>query len=295
MRLTLWSLFYLLLTVVLWIFEEFDPSRSDVSAILTYSPHFFYLLPLVLLGYGAFRRKNWAALDVQALCWIFVLVYLMNFNIPLPQDCSGKTFRLFTYSTTSGKISPFALQDTLNVHDPEVVLLQDTGSNQRIYASMLQKVGWQVVQHQGLITASRFAVVRQFALPEALITDVRIGGRAVRVVNVQLPPVNKPLSFKEDARMHQQAMLKILSQSKDKYTLLAGNFNALPRGLWAQPLRKQFDEAIGLGLGYTFPAFLPVERKSQVWYNSGLCHTQHEVLPERGSDHRAVQVLLNVN
>ncbi|GGJ18284.1 hypothetical protein GCM10008938_00530 [Deinococcus roseus] len=294
-RLTVWSFFYLLLVIGIWGLEEHNPSNTAAVAALTYSPHFFWLIPLFLLMYPAFRKKNWAALDVQALTLILVLVFLMNLHIPQPQDCAGKGFDLLSYSTQRGSVSVFVLQEILNVHHPEVVALQDTGPATSSYVTALKKSGWQVTSQGGLITLSKHPILHSQGVLGALITDMRIQNKKVRIINVHLPEVRQPLTLQEDAHRHQQTLQGILSHALASNTILVGNFNAVPHGLWVKPLRKHFQEAMGLGFGYTYPTFMPVERKDQVWYNTGLCLLQHQVLPERGSDHRAVEIKLNVN
>ena len=295
-RLLLTSLLYLLLVIGIWVLEEYETSNLGITVALTYSPHFFWLLPLSLLMYSALRRKNWAALDVQALALIFVLVVLMNLRIPTPQTCPGQGFDLLSYSTQQGQVSGFLLQNILTVHHPDVVLLQDTGSTTSSYLSVLRRAGWNAAEHQGLITLSRFPVQKQPKLSgkHVLVSDVKMNGRQIRIINVLLPEVRHPLHFQQEARRHQGVMKQILALSSGKNTVIAGNFNAVPHGLWIKPLREDHREAMGLGFGYTYPTFLPVERRDQVWYSTGLCHQQHQVLAERGSDHRAIQVKLGV-
>ncbi|MFC5597943.1 endonuclease/exonuclease/phosphatase family protein [Deinococcus cellulosilyticus] len=296
MRLLLTSLLYLLLVIGIWVLEEYEESHLGITVALTYSPHFFWLIPLFLLMHSAFRKKNWAALDVQALTLIFVMVALMNLRIPTPQECTGHPLALMSYSTHQGQVSAFVLQNILTVHQPEVVLLQDTAPSTSMYISSLKRSGWFTAEHQGLITLSRYPLKKQQGLSSvhALVTDLQLQRRTVRIINVLLPEVRDPLKFQLQARTHQGVLKQILGLAS-RNTVIAGNFNAVPHGLWVKPLRARYSEAMGLGFGYTYPTFLPVERRDQVWYSGGLCHQKHEVLPERGSDHRAIQVKLSVN
>lgn len=282
--------------------------RNGATALLTYFPqHGFGALPfLLLLLCLKARARRLAWLNGASLAfWMFAL---LGFQLPSLRFDHPKTLRILTYNVLGGHANASQIARDVRNQKPDIVCLQESqgGFGARVAA---QFPGWTQKSAGDVTTFSRFPLVSsdvhaQLGRRRLLETVWQTPQGKVRVltVHISMQPRGKATNSssklkriltenraKAMARMEQLTDIERLPNN-GMPTLLCGDFNTPPRGLFYRGLARNWKDAFaqsGFGLGQTYPAAMPLLRIDYVWMR-GLGSRSARVVDAGGSDHRAL-------
>lgn len=275
------------------------------------------LLLLVPLLFEALSRKQWLRASGWSLCVLWLLHWSgWTWNAPsqVPTTLNLLSLNADFASAPAERVAALARRE-----GADIVVLQEALDRERqgkAYRQALQAAfpNWYFAQHDELVTLSRWPIVGSAPVtfprsPHALLwTRIEVGGRNINLYNVHLP-TNGVLASESDQRLGRtlpQRVAKRLSVRRDFLSLtahelkrqrdaviLAGDFNASPRGELAQRLPSlglsdSFAEA-GRGFGFTHAAQLGHSRIDFVWTRE-MRAVGAATLPDRLSDHRPLLV-----
>lgn len=302
---------YLAVILSVWGLGEWVGERTVPTLLLAYAPPALLLLPLPLLALAALWQR--AARLPVLLALLAGLGYAgLRLNAPVTPQAGDLT--LLTYNIARGTHgSAERLAEQIQAQNADIIALQETnGWDAEFTPTLLAKLPEYAVARTGkggeLLTLSRLPIVdsREVQLPETsrrlLFTTLRMAdGGEFTVVNVHFSTVMVSGVLKGQViptRNRRQLQLqRLLAETADMPRVIAaGDFNTPPRGQVYRALQAEFANAwdkAGLGLGYSFPAPLPVLRIDHV-FARGLRPVEAEVLAAGGSDHRGLRVRLRL-
>lgn len=292
--------------VLLWLLQNSVGERSGATALLTYLPqHGFGVLPMgLLLGCLRRRQKPLAILNgVSLLFWLFAL---LGFQLPSGQSNASPTLRIVSYNVLGGKSDAARIARDIQLQQPDIACLQESqnGFGARVAAHF---PGWTQRSSGDVTTISRFPMVSMHVHPQLgrrrlLETVWQTPQGLVRVhnVHISMQPRERVVASssglvriftsnraKAMARLEQLPDLERLPR-EGMPTLLCGDFNTPPRGLFYRALGHGWNDAFaqsGFGLGQSWPSVFPLLRIDYVWMR-GL-HSRRSWVAEAGeSDHR---------
>ncbi|MPY67372.1 hypothetical protein F8S09_11850 [Deinococcus sp. SDU3-2] len=293
---------YLLTVALVWALGEWVGERTLPTLLLAYAPPLLWLLPAPLvLGWTLWRRQGVAV----ALAGTLLAAGGAGLLHWRPQ--TDGTLRVVTFNVAQGLHgSPDEIAAALRAADADLLLLQETNFVRPGFREALldRLPGYAVRAGYEVTTLSRLPVLSatNHAAPGSrrtfLETRVRWRGQEVRVLNVHLGTVLVSSALRgdfdrvrqtRDVRAAQVARLSALAGEVPGPLVLGGDLNTPPRGLAYRELRQAFGpgahDLAGRGPGWTFPGlFLRIDHLMA----RGLTPTRSWVLPESGSDHRAL-------
>ncbi len=313
------------LLFALWIAENLGAERFGVTALLLYLPqHGWGLLPLWLLLWALRRRQfRLAALNAAFLLFWTQSLLGFQFRAPFPRSENPKTLRLMTYNIERGLGGIGAVEDAIRAQNPDIVCLQESQGRykNRDFAAgenlAARFPGWNSAQAGDVMTLSRWPLLSQQDYPlrgtrRLLETVYQTPKGSLRVLNVHVAtsfageryPTHNPLDRawqivreaqpKAQTRMEQIRPIQAASTlgSSMVPTLMAGDFNSPPRGLFYGAISRGCDDAWqngGRGTGHTFPSNFPVLPIDHVLTQN--VSIRRAFVPDvRASDHRPLLV-----
>lgn len=293
---------YLLTVALIWALGEWVGERTVPTLLLAYAPPLLWLLPAPLvLGWTLWRRRG------VAVALAGTLLAAGGAGLPHWRSQADGTLRVVTFNVAQGlRGSPDEIAAALRAADADLLLLQETNPVRPGFreALLAQLPGYEVRTGYEVTTLSRLPILAStnHAAPGTrrtfLETRVRWRGQEVRVLNVHLGTVLVSSVLRgdfdrvrqtRDVRAAQVARLSAIADEAPGPLLLGGDLNTPPRGLAYRELRRSAGpdahDLAGRGPGWTFPGlFLRIDHLMA----RGLTPTRTRVLPESGSDHRAL-------
>ncbi|MCP2014111.1 vancomycin resistance protein VanJ [Deinococcus sp. HSC-46F16] len=293
---------YLLTVALIWALGEWVGERTVPTLLLAYAPPLLWLLPAPLvLGWTLWRRRGVAV----ALAGTLLAAGGAGLLHWRPQ--TDGPLRVVTFNVAQGlRGSPDEIAAALRAADADLLLLQETNFVRPGFreALLARLPGYAVRTGYEVTTLSRLPVLSatNHAAPGTrrtfLETRVRWRGQEVRVLNVHLGTVLVSsvrrgdfdrVRQTRDVRTAQVSRLSAIAGKGTGPLLLGGDLNTPPRGLAYQELRRSVGpdahDLVGRGPGWTFPGlWLRIDHLMA----QGLTPTRTRVLPESGSDHRAL-------
>ena len=184
----------------------------------------------------------------------------------------------------------------LAARDPDVIALEDLDStSRRTVAAVLQAH----YPHSAVVGTvgvwSKYAITDEKALglglggDRALWVNLDTPGAPTRLYAVHLASV-RPGDYQQRDEMLGQ-LATTLGQDKSSRIVVIGDFNTATTDREFAPLLGELTEASDseLGLGFTWPAAFPIARLDHALVR-GITTVSSSVLPDNGSDHRAILV-----
>ncbi|MDO4246567.1 MAG: endonuclease/exonuclease/phosphatase family protein [Deinococcus sp.] len=289
-----------------------------VSVLDLVPPH-LWLLPVLWLTWRAVRQRHWGKVGGLLLCAL-ALVHLGGWVWnKAPLETSAPALRLLTLNADFASAPAARVATLARREGATVVLLQEALNRERAGDTYRREVeaafpGWHFAQHDELLTLSRWPIEAATPVffphsPHALLlTRLKVQRQVVEVYNIHLA-TNGVLPSASDRRLRRTLRQRVERRLKVRQdflaltteqvahsagpVVLAGDFNASPRGELAAGLRalglSDSFAVAGRGFGFTHAARFGHSRIDYVW-ERGLRVTAVRTLPEPLSDHRAVLV-----
>lgn len=313
-----WSLLFILLACGWWWVTRTHAGSWWWAAVLNVIPPQVLLPWPLLLAWWAHRAKKRGWVGLNLLAAAVFTVSVVGLVLPRAErPAAGVPLTFLSLNTNFASTDPERLAQVALREGVQLITLQeaiDPQGRTDEYAARLQAAfpGWSMARYDELVTLSKTPILefRSVAFPRSahavLLTDVRVGGQVVRVVNAHLaaPKILASASDRERGRNLPERMTLTLEIRRDFQKvagqllrrdgtplLLAGDLNAPPRGgVWYQlrslGLRDAFMQS-GRGFGFTHHALFGHSRIDYVWLR-GLKANRTRTLGDVLSDHRAV-------
>lgn len=315
-----WSLLFLAVAFGWWwVTRTHAGSWWWAAALNVVPPQVLLPWPIFLVWQAArAKKRGWVLLNVLASAVFTVSVVGLLLPRAEPQP-AGVPLTLLTLNTNFASTNPEQLAQVAVREGVQVITLQESLNRQfqaGAYEAQVRAAfpGWNVARHDELLTLSKLPILgtKVVTFPNSLhavlVTEVRVQGQAIRVVNAHLaaPKLLPSASDRAMGRNLQQRMEFTLAIRRDFQKvagglirenplplLIAGDLNAPPRGgVWYQlrslGLRDAFLQA-GKGFGFTHHALFGHSRIDYVWLR-GAKAEEARPLRDLLSDHRALLV-----
>lgn len=272
----------------LYVADTFIAERGWFTALLTYAPQALFAVPTFILLVWSWARRNRLVLALNGVAGLFVVSFLLGFNLPLDRGArgSGTCARLMTYNIRHGEAGALEIAGEIEKQSPDVVCLQeaDTGgrSGHDPFAEVRCRLPrtWSSVRVGELAVFSKYPirshrVLRSEGLPwwPVLSARIEIGGRSLTILTAHLGDISPASVLRPSGldylrgrlavRRSQADLLMRLVGSVRRPVFVMGDFNTPPRGdIYREMASKLQDSfhAAGWGLGYTFRTNLPLWR-----------------------------------
>lgn len=234
---------YLALVVALTLLNRLGTDRWWVTAFNLYLPQAIWAVPGVLLAIVVFRvARRWAWLPLIGALW--VLGPIMGFCWPLGasgSDAAGLPLRVLTWNVkyrTQNELAHIALRYDLELHNPDLVCLQEAGGALEGTLGGYFKKGWTVRTYGEFVVASRFPL-RELEIRHGAVD----GGREYRFVRAEVLVGHTPVVVYDVHLESPRTGLDALTQSRREPRLLPGGARQLEQNMGrrvnqAQVLRK---------------------------------------------------------
>jgi len=276
------------------------------------------LLVAVLLVVLALRRSAFHLLPLPGLALLFLLwetgssIGLSPFADPAPENA------LEIYSQNIGSQPPSAFADWLVEHPVDLLLLQEVYSGHRAaWARLADDLGYQMLFQPlredagmgGLILSrlplTRLAPVsaptwgrktRYFARARIEYRGQPIEIYTVHLESLPLVEGTRVLFGSSQLRRIQAELLARVIAATSVPVIVAGDLNATPLYPSTRPLRRRLTDAwteAGFGMGFTYPAALPLSRIDAL-LQRGLRTATATVVRLSDSDHRGLHLALTL-
>jgi vancomycin resistance protein VanJ len=305
------------LTLCLWYLAEFVAEHTVLTTLFAYAPPLLLALPTVLLLLFTLILRDKLALLVNLASGLFVLFVALGFAVPLgPTPApSAPHLRLMTYNIEHGEEGLGKLVKQIRLENPDVLCCQEcngynqysdplpvlevslpdyhfTRADETVIATRLPSHGEETIP---LLTADGRVLVK---------TEVEVQGKAVTILSAHLMTAASPQSLAKHngsipdylrltAHVRGEQVERILTTVNgiSTPTILCGDFNTPPRGIYYRRLTEYFTDAFatrGFGFGWTFPSNAPCLSIDHIFTRQG-AHTIRVFVPvTQASDHRPV-------
>lgn len=310
---------YVAVVAAIGLIYALGPERLAWGGVTLFLPHFFLIVPgLLLLPLVLWRLRRLTWLLAAAL--LFIGGPLMGLSWGSQQTREGTPLRLMTYNVQlwQRRNVPAIVREILDA-DPDVLSLQDArGVRDTPLAPYLKR------RHVAMF--GQYVFVSKFPIVETSVGDISydgethtylraridVGGRHVSIFNAHLvtprdalSPLRSPALWRhaisemrqnQSQRMRQASQLVADSQEISGPLVIAGDFNAPPASLVTRMLTDRgFVDAFsaaGRGYGYTFGHTLlvgrPFLRLDRILASRHLVPVRAWAGGASGSDHRPV-------
>ena len=303
--------------IFIWLLQNFIGERTGLTALLTYFPqHGFGVLSIILLVCALYMRRI-QILALNAASFLLFAFGLLGFQLPSLALGNQKTVRVMTYNVRGVFSSSDKIASDIRAQNPDVVCLQETshGFGEAVAAHFS---GWHSESAGDVTTFSRYPLLSSEVWPfkgtrRIVETRWQTPNGPLRVLNVHVST-----SFRGDnhsrvkgrfdrysrlinearpaamVRLQQIPYLEDASnetERKTEPTIMCGDFNTPPRGLFYKELKRNWHEAFaqsGFGIGATYPTHRPLLRIDYVWMKNGVQSKRTFVPDVNGSDHLPV-------
>ena len=269
------------------------PNVSGLGSLVDSGVPFLGLgIPVLALA-ALLRRSRLALLAVL----VPLLVWAGLFGTAwLPSGAGGTVaLRVASQNLRIGNPDPVATVTALATTDPDLIGLQEVGGDiQGAAAAALRD------RYPYQATESTVALWSRFPIREYVGVDTGLGwNRALRAVveapqgDVVVYVVHLGSARAGDTATRDRtvgALAATLRQDAAQRLIVLGDLNTASTDRVISPLTDLLGDAqadVGLGLGFTWPAALPVTRPDHVLYR-GLTAASADVVRTPASDHRAV-------
>jgi endonuclease/exonuclease/phosphatase (EEP) superfamily protein YafD len=266
----------------------------------------FLVIPLGV-ALLALRRWGWLA----SACALVALAFVPEF-VPMPpgraEPIAGRTLRVMSVNLLAGNDDAGAVRAQIEAESPDVLLLQEYTPRWRTALEPLLGADY---PHRtdalrddcfGMAVWSKRPIRREGPLElgagtvPQMRTVLEHEGREIAIYSVHLiPPMPRLGSIRE--QRHQLADLLRSLRDESLPAIVAGDFNATPRGPYMARLRdiglREAHALAGSGRGATWrghglAGVLPPIRLDQIYLGADLTCSAARVLGPNGSDHRPV-------
>ncbi len=309
--------------LVAWALEQHVAERNWMTAVLTYMPQAPLVLPTALLVLLALFARRWYVFAPVVLAVGLALGYFLGLQVHQEVEPAGQpTVSLMTWNIHRGQAGLDAIVERIASAYPEIICLQearDFGERDSLRQKLARELPeYCFVRWDMLVIGARLPLLAPREIPlletgprsEALAATIQVDNQPVTVICAHLVTANAPIEaaqrgtplrsrFKKQLGLRQR---QVDSLEQYVHTLagpwvMAGDFNTPPRGLIWQRLATLGNDSfqqVGFGLGYTFPAELPVMTIDHVLASSEVRPLKARVLPTTSSDHLPVFVKLEI-
>jgi vancomycin resistance protein VanJ len=271
-------------------------------------PQPVFLLPTLLLIFFAWRRQSKRLVCANSFIFVVMLLLLGEYSASRPAlSQTTDPIRVLSYNIRYGSGGVEALAQVIKSQNADIICLQEVIAKDEWPDPLpqLQKhfPGYHIARYGQLVTLSRFPIIKSqsHSLPRRdgcgfLETQLKAFGSELFVYNAHfINPIDGklrewPRQIPKRARIRkdQLALLKRLVAGRTHY-LAAGDFNTPPRGALNRALLGVGQDAYAqsaVGLGYTFPAALPLMRIDRIFSSFSLEARRSSVVATSVSDHR---------
>lgn len=322
--LRVWSLLFVVVGLAWWWVTHTRAGSWWWAALLNLIPAQVLLLWPLLLLVQAWRAKKGGWVVLNLLSIVVGAVALAGFEVPRARPAlTGTPLTVLTLNANFAQTPPEALAEVALREGAQVVTLQEALNKNREGKEFESRIraafpGWNVVRHDELLTLTRLPLLQKQVLEfpgsphSVLLTEVRVEGQNVTVINAHLPTlaVRPSSSDRErrrtlaqrlertlEIRREFQGLMGRLVRQRKEPLVLAGDLNAPARGGVTYQLRSvgwedAFAQA-GVGFGFTHHAMLGHSRIDYVWLRSAQAERAY-ALRDLLSDHRALVVRLRL-
>ena len=279
--------------------------------LFRYAPPILFVLLWLAVSILDFVANGKKALPASLVSGVLVLLFFLNISLPWQRVSGEADLVAVSYNIQAGLGGPEKVANFLREQKADVLCLQEARPpvvNPDVDpAPILAKELNDYYHARGgvkgeLLTLTRFPIEEQSERvigKWARVLDVTVthNDSPLRILNVHCvmgsPGGLSPSGLEHSARArHEQATkLMEIAREKDVPTILLGDFNTTPNSRAHQILSGELNDNFGragFGLGWTFPARLPLLRIDYVWSRGFDC-TDVRLVSNRLSDHYAVK------
>lgn len=288
------------------------------SMLVLHTPQGPFLLLPILVGLWSWRRSDRPSL------WMSVAAAAVGLHLcapswrgALPRANGERPVRVITFNLQGGLGGSEPIAALLRREHPDLVAFEEasflgdrSADSQRVIEA-LPGFHWYREANQAI--ASRWPITKRWAadfkVPThtwAIFAEVELNGRALLFGSAHLNPIHAdrflsteiaglPDHMRTTGRIRERQATELLHELDKVETstpvILCGDFNGPPRGVVYSTLTQHLQDAFresGAGLGWTIPSSFPVMRIDYVFLSPGSEAVHSQVLPNAGSDHRAV-------
>jgi vancomycin resistance protein VanJ len=286
----------LLTAAVLVAHSAIPDAGGYVSLLETFLPWLWVAIAVLLLAALIIRRSGfaWIGTLIAAAVWLVLFVPTL-----LPHHGTGQaSLRVVSENIDADNRDPQATLDSLLTGGADVVALQELDGRSRPLAEHTLASAYPhsyVVGTIGLWSKTALSEVEPLELGlgwnRALSVLVSTPAGPVRVVEVHMASV-RPGEYRQRDTML-SSLAGVLSEDRDPRAIVVGDFNSASTDREFQQLETTVSESATttFGFGYTWPASFPFARVDHV-LSRGFSTVSSTVLPDNGSDHRAIDVAL---
>ncbi len=317
-RTTIWLITVLcFLLLGLWTAAASRAECTWVTTLVAYMPQQLFAIMPALLLLWAVILKDWRTARWNVAALAYVLVILMQFNIPmhaLMPARDGRPIRIMTLNMHHAHGGIARIVELVEQENPDVICFQEANTGNwrsEVPSELVDALSrYEVAKFRELATFSRYPIVgvgvhrMQERTGRAILeTVLDVNGRGLTVMNVHLSTATEGSLFHRkgslahyvhgavNVRRDQVAkVLDLLSNGRTN-VVVAGDFNTPPRGVFYDWMTEDLADAFqrkGFGYGYTYRSSQPLMRIDYVFVGTGL-DVQSIHVPKRSpSDHRPV-------
>ena len=336
------NILFALTLVISYLSVSINPKYFALPSLFGLAYPYLLLINIILVLIWAMMLKYEALISVVIIAAGFT--HFSNYiKLSRPKGDKTNTFkvlsynvRMFNYLETTNRNSKDKILEFIKTQKPDIICLQEyyepSGYVEKIdafksdlpgkYYSQTKKVGKGGKNFYGIVTFSKFPIIRQGEIEHhgstslSIFTDVLIGKDTFRIYNNHLQ------SFRLKRMQH--SFLEEITQSDDTETLdevknitlslrkafarralqaetvknhiskspypviVAGDFNDTPVSYSYRKIRKGLNDAFvnsGYGAGFTYKGNYPANRIDYILYSKSLISSYFEIIKIKYSDH----------
>ncbi len=304
----------LLLLLVMGLLQLLVAESWWVAQVLCYLPPAPWVASLALVVLAAGRRASPTGRRAAALALMVLAAGFLDAQLPRPRSVPrGVDLRVVTYNVLHATHGFGPLLELIHRTRPDVLCLQEAtpldDHIRDVSAILAELPGWTLYQLGELAILSphplRHTRAHWPTTPDArpiISAELELQGQPVTIFCTHLlnglgpqylrhgwRDLPRLIAWSAPVRAEQLATLLRVAGQTAGPVVLAGDFNAPPRGKLYARLRARYRDAFaeaGWGGGYTFRADAPVVRIDFVWCGPGVGVKRCRPLRHAGSDHR---------
>ena len=249
-----------------------------------------FILGILLSGF--WLDLKWRRYLGVALC----LFVLFQFSL-VPRGASG--FSVVTLNVDSWYGDLGQVDSYLRRASPELCLLQEVWEQRHFRRLLSGTTGYHYLRQDGVKYPELYILsrnpIRRVELPAAvngMAGFTRIGETEVLVVNLHRMRLRDDHHQTLTQSRGQVAVLLKALEAQNGPVIIGGDLNLPPNSLACRQLASRFRDTYqeeGSGLGWTFPAFLPLWRLDYIFVSRGF-GVQYCSSFWAGGDHRGIRV-----
>lgn len=306
---TAWAVLVVSMAVLLLV--SLVGEKSRVTLLILYAPRFPLLIPFAVATACAARPGRRKLLPVAAAAGLVLAVPVLGFELPgRSQQASGTALRLLTYNVYYGRLGADRVLAEIEAAHADVVVLQATSSRTDVLFKQRLSGAGAVSVERDFFLHTRLPL-RDVHVPPLLEADlppqfvrytIDTAKGPIDVYNVHPYSPRNALRWGAhplDTQHREQQVTAIMTDARSRTNpvVIAGDTNLPPLSAIGRRhltgFRDAF-EAVGGGLGYTFPTKVPWMRIDRVLCGPGVRPLSVHVGARGASDHMSLLAELEI-